>query len=103
MALDDANDNPGAPGECPGHEWVPAQILLKPRGAELTVRCRWCGAIQVEPSKNEDFYRDTALEDEALELAYAEVLKRLEAQGAPPAGGVREVRKVIPLDGPSTE
>ncbi|RAX50869.1 3-oxoacyl-ACP reductase [Arthrobacter sp. AQ5-05] len=50
MAIDDANDNAGVPGECPEHEWKVHGIYLRGTGASMSVECKWCGAIQYEPS-----------------------------------------------------
>lgn len=56
------------------------EILLKPTGGQLTVVCRWCGAIQVEPSANEEFYEDTSLRDELYASVRDEVIKRAQAE-----------------------
>lgn len=103
MGMDDANERRGEPGACPGHSWVAGEVLLKPRGAQLTVVCVYCDAIQVEPSKNADFYRDTALEDEALQLVYEEFVKRAEAEGITPADVLLKMGQVFPPDFPGTE
>lgn len=94
--MDDANQTPGAPGECPGHEWVIHEVILKLRGAQMTVKCEWCGALQVEPSKNADFYEDHQLDDEHLVLQGYELLKRLEAEGGAPADVLLEFRQRLP-------
>ncbi|QFG09548.1 3-oxoacyl-ACP reductase [Arthrobacter phage TripleJ] len=53
MGLDDRNDNAGAPGECPGHEWKVHAVYLRGSGGSLAVECKWCGAVQYEPSTSD--------------------------------------------------
>lgn len=50
MGKDDRNDNPGAPGECPEHAWKLHGVYLRMSGGSMSVECKWCGAIQYEPS-----------------------------------------------------
>lgn len=102
MGMDDANDTRGEPGACPDHEWKVGEILLTLSGAQLTVVCRWCGALQVEPSQNEGFYEDTSEADAQLMRA-VELTERLHAEGGAPPGVVGEVREILPPDVPGSE
>lgn len=43
--MDDRNDNPGAPGECSGHEWEARQVMLGVDGARMVLGCKWCDAV----------------------------------------------------------
>ena len=57
MGDDDANV--GGPGECPGHEWVPEDIVPVTRngvtGMTIVNQCKWCDATFVEPSNVDRF------------------------------------------------
>jgi hypothetical protein len=50
VGLDDRDDGAGVPGECPGHEWKAHVIYLRSTGASMEVKCKWCEAVQYEPS-----------------------------------------------------
>jgi len=59
MGSDDANV--GGPGECPGHEWVPADFHAVERagvdgvGFGILNECRWCDSTWYEPSNLDKF------------------------------------------------
>lgn len=53
MGADDSNDQAGAAGECPGHEWVIKELDLSLSGARTLSECRWCGTPGYQPSQAE--------------------------------------------------
>lgn len=53
MSQDDANDSPGAPGECPGHAWKVHGIYLRMTGGSMSVKCKWCGTVSYQPSASD--------------------------------------------------
>ncbi|MGO4297102.1 hypothetical protein [Glutamicibacter sp. MCAF14] len=53
MSADDANDTPGEPGACPGHEWKVGRVFLRPTGGSMSVVCKWCGTVDYYPSASD--------------------------------------------------
>lgn len=45
--MDDANDTPGIPGACPGHEWKMTMVDLSDHGGFIYDECKWCGTVNV--------------------------------------------------------
>jgi hypothetical protein len=68
MGQDD--ENAGGPGECPGHEWVPADIQPVERngvvGMSIVNECKWCPAVFYEPSNVDRFPETNGLDPRLL-------------------------------------